>query len=344
MKTSLTQTSSTTPRNRVLAHALIGLALLAATLSIATQRDTQDAASLKGSIRIDGSSTVYPITEAVTEEFSHQAPRVNVTVGVSGTGGGFKRFCVGETAICDASRAITTSEIELAAANKVEFIELPIAYDALSIVVHPNNDWVKSISLAQVKAIYSAGGGKTWKEINPAWPDRAMKIFSPGTDSGTFDYFKEAVLGSDGKARADMSVSEDDNVLVMGVKGDRDAIGFFGLAYFEENKDKLRALPVVNATGAPVSPSASTVNDGSYPLARPLFIYVNAKAAIKPEVAAFVDFYLDKSEELLTEVGYVPLPTEIVSKVSANWKARRVGTQFVKDGKKIDGTFSKLYQ
>ncbi len=310
----------------------------------AMQSAPTDLASLKGAIRIDGSSTVYPITEAVTEEFSKAAPKVNVTVGISGTGGGFKRFCVGETAIADASRPITPSEVALAATNKIEFIELPIAYDALSIVVHPKNDWLKQITIAQLKQIYTAGGPKTWKEIDPSWPDRAMTIYSPGTDSGTFDYFKEAVIGKEGKVRADMSVSEDDNVLVLGVSGDVDAIGFFGLAYFEENKDKLRAVPVVDAKGSPIAPQASTVNDGTYPLSRPLFIYINSKSAAKPEVAAFVDFYLNQADKLVSEVGYVMLPTEILVKANANWKARRLGTQFVKDDKKVDGSFATIYR
>ncbi len=320
------------------------LALAVSVLATAAATNPQDATLLKGAIRIDGSSTVYPITEAVAEEFSKVATKVNVTVGISGTGGGFKRFCVGETAISAASRPITPSEVELAATNKISFIEVPVAYDALSIVVNPKNDWMKSVTLAQLKAIYSAGGAKTWKEINPAWPDRPLKVFSPGTDSGTFDYFKEAVIGKDGKVRADMSVSEDDNVLVLGVTGDPNAIGFFGLAYFEENKDKLRAVPVVGESGESIAPSAVTVNDGTYPLARPLLIYVNAAAAEKPEVAAFVDFYLSKSEVLVPEVGYVSLPANLMTKSLTNWKARRLGTQFVKDGKKVDGAFSKLYQ
>ncbi len=326
-------------------HALTAtLALAIAALSFAATTSTQDASKLTGAIRVDGSSTVYPITEAVAEEFSKVATKVSVTVGISGTGGGFKRFCAGETAISAASRPISSSEVELAAKNKIEFIEVPVAYDALSIVVHPKNDWVKTITLAQLKAIFNAGGAKTWKEIDPTWPDRPMKLFSPGTDSGTFDYFKEAVLGKDGKMRSDISVSEDDNTLVLGVSGDRDAIGFFGLAYFEENKDKLRAVPVVDAKGSAIPASAGTVNDGSYPLSRPLFIYVNAKNAAQPEVAAFVDFYLANCNALVSEVGYVALPSELFAKSAGNWKARRLGTQFVKDGKKVDGSFSTLYQ
>lgn len=343
MKNQTTQPSPRTTNSRLRrASALLALSLVA--LAPAASAHPQDAATLKGAIRVDGSSTVYPITEAVAEEFSKVATKVSVTVGISGTGGGFKRFCAGETAISAASRPITPAEVELAATNKIEFIEVPVAYDALSIAVNKKNDWVKGITIAQLKAIYTAGGAKTWKEIDPSWPDRPMKIFSPGTDSGTFDYFKEAVIGKEGKVRSDISVSEDDNVLVLGVSGDQDAIGFFGLAYFEENKEKLRALSVVAQNAEPIAPSAVTVNAGTYPLSRPLFLYVSAKAAAKPEVAAFVDFYLSKSEVLVPEVGYVSLPANLMAKALVNWKARRVGTQFVKDGKKVDGAFSTLYQ
>ena len=334
----------TSMRTLAKSSAFVVLASMASILVAANQDSPANLLTMKGAIRIDGSSTVYPITEAVSEEFSKVAPKVNVTVGISGTGGGFKRFCAGETAISDASRPITPSEVALAATNKIEFIEIPIAYDALAIVVNPKNDWMKSVSVAQLKQIYSAGGPKTWKEIDPTWPDRALKIYSPGTDSGTFDYFKEAVVGKEGKVRSDISVSEDDNVLVLGVSGDKDAIGFFGLAYFEENKDKLRSVPVIGASGLPVAAQTSTVNDGTYPLARPLFIYVNSKSASKPEVVAFVEFYLNKADALIGEVGYVILPADILAKSNANWKARRLGTQFVKDDKKVDGAFSTIYK
>ena len=334
----------TSMRTLAKSSAFVVLASMASILVAANQDSPANLLTMKGAIRIDGSSTVYPITEAVSEEFSKVAPKVNVTVGISGTGGGFKRFCAGETAISDASRPITPSEVALAATNKIEFIEIPIAYDALSIVVNPKNDWMKSVSVAQLKQIYSAGGPKTWKEIDPTWPDRALKIYSPGTDSGTFDYFKEAVVGKEGKVRSDISVSEDDNVLVLGVSGDKDAIGFFGLAYFEENKDKLRSVPVIGASGLPVAAQTSTVNDGTYPLSRPLFIYVNSKSASKPEVVAFFEFYLNKADALIGEVGYVTLPADILAKSNANWKARRLGTQFVKDDKKVDGSFSTIYK
>jgi phosphate transport system substrate-binding protein len=305
----------------------------------------QDSASLRGSIRIDGSSTVYPITEAVAEEFSKQASKVNVSVGISGTGGGFKRFCVGETDITDASRPITPSEVTLAAEKKVEYIEIPVAYDALTVVVNPKNDWVKSLTVDQVRKIYSAAGtAKSWKDLDPTWPDRPMKVFSPGTDSGTFDYFKEVVIGKDGNVRSDMSVSEDDNALVMGVAGNLDGIGYFGLAYFEENQSKLRAIPIDGGKG-PVAPSMKTVNDGTYaPFSRPLFIYVNRKSADRTEVQAFIDFYLKETGKLAKEVGYVNMPEEILARAKARWASRKTGTVFVADGKKVEGVFSTLYR
>ena len=323
---------------RLIAPAALLLCLIGAGAS-------QDPAALRGAIRIDGSSTVYPITEAVAEEFSKQAAKVNVSVGISGTGGGFKRFCVGETDITDASRPITPSEVSLAAEKKVEYIEIPVAYDALTIVVNPKNDWVKSLTVDQVRRIYSAAGtAKSWKDLDPTWPDRPMKVFSPGTDSGTFDYFKEAVIGKDGNVRSDMSVSEDDNALVMGVAGNLDGIGYFGLAYFEENQSKLRAVPIDGGKG-PVSPSVKSVNDGTYtPLSRPLFIYVNRKSADRTEVQAFIDFYLKEAGELAKEVGYVNMPDEILARAKGRWASRKTGTVFVAEGKKVEGPFSTLYR
>jgi phosphate transport system substrate-binding protein len=323
---------------RLLAPAAILMCLLGTGAS-------QDASALRGSIRIDGSSTVYPITEAVAEEFSKQASKVNVSVGISGTGGGFKRFCVGETDITDASRPITPSEVALAAEKKVEYIEIPVAYDALTVVVNPKNDWVKSLTVDQVRKIYSAASAaKTWKDLDPSWPDRPLKVFSPGTDSGTFDYFKEVVIGRDGNVRSDMSVSEDDNALVMGVAGNLDGIGYFGLAYFEENQSKLRAIPIDGGKG-PVAPSVKSVNDGTYtPLSRPLFIYVNRKSADRTEVQAFIDFYLKEAGQLAKEVGYVNMPDEILARATGRWASRKTGTVFVADGKKVEGAFSTLYR
>ena len=303
-------------------------------------------ATLKGEIRVDGSSTVYPITEAVAEDFSKAAKGVRTTVGVSGTGGGFKRFCKGETDISDASRPITKTEAETCKSANIEFVELPVAYDGLCIAISKQNNWATKLTVEQIKKIYSASGtAKTWKDLDSAWPDRAIKVYSPGTDSGTFDYFKEVTVGKDGKVRSDMSVSEDDNVLVNGVAGDRDAIGYFGFAYYVENKDKLVAVAVDNGKGA-VLPSDATILDGSYePFSRPVFIYVNRKSADRPEIGAFVDFYLQQAAALSKEVGYTPLPESIYGTARTNWKARRTGTQFLDaKGDKVSGSLANVYK
>jgi len=303
-------------------------------------------ASLKGEIRVDGSSTVYPITEAVAEDFSKAAKGVRTTVGVSGTGGGFKRFCKGETDISNASRPITKSEAETCKGANIEFVELPVAYDGLCIAISKQNTWATKLTVEQIKKIYSASGtAKTWKDLDSAWPDRAIKVYSPGTDSGTFDYFKEVTVGKDGKVRSDMSVSEDDNVLVNGVAGDRDAIGYFGFAYYVENKDKLVAVAVDDGKGA-VLPTDATILDGSYePFSRPVFIYVNRKSADRPEVGAFVDFYLQQAAALSKEVGYTALPESIYGTARTNWKARRTGTQFLDaKGDKVSGSLANVYK
>ncbi len=321
-----------------------------ATLLAAAPQDAQTSKetlkTLKGTVKIDGSSTVYPITEAVAEEFNKAAGKIRVTVGISGTGGGFKRFGAGEIDIADASRPIKKAESDMATKASIEAIELPIAYDGLTIVVNPKNTWCKTLTLAQVKKIYSASASaKTWKDVDASWPASAIKVYSPGTDSGTFDYFKEVTVGKDGSIRADMSVSEDDNVLVRGVAGDENAIGFFGCAYYFENKDQVKAVAIDNGAGA-VIPTVETIESGSYaPFSRPLLIYVNKASAARPEVAAFVAFYLEHAPELAAEVGYVRLPKEISAKVIANWTNRRVGTQFTTaTGEAVTGPLSKIYE
>lgn len=305
-------------------------------------------AQLSGTITIDGSSTVYPITEGVAEEFRKQQPNVRVTVGISGTGGGFKRFAKGETDISDASRPIKKEESDEAAKNGVEYIEVPVAFDGLSVVVNRGNTFVDQLTVDQLKKIYLEGGAKTWRDVNPAWPDQPIKVFSPGTDSGTFDYMREIVThgSKDAKMRADMQVSEDDNVLVTGVAGDQNAVGYFGSAYYFENKDKLRAVPIVNKAGKAVSPSPDTINDGSYnPLSRPLFIYINKKSLARPEVKAFVDFYLEEAGDIADEVGYVHLPDVIYDRAEANVKAGRTGTQFLNEkGKTKEGALADIYK
>ena len=282
-------------------------------------------------IKIDGSSTVYPITEAVAEEFQ-RAKGVKVTVGESGTGGGFKKFCRGETDISDASRPISQKEIDACKEVGVQFIELPIAYDALTVVINSKNDWVKQLSVADLKKIWEPGSKvKSWKQVNAAYPDKPINLYGPGTASGTFDYFTEAVNGKSKASRTDYTPSEDDNVLVQGVAGNVGGMAYFGLAYYAENTDKLKAVPVVAKEGAkPVLPSAETVMDGTYqPLSRPLFIYVNATAAaFKPEVKAFVNYYLENAPELVKEVKYVPLPAADYAAVKEHFKAMKPGTGF----------------
>jgi phosphate transport system substrate-binding protein len=302
-------------------------------------------AKLSGSIKIDGSSTVGPITTAVAEEFRNTAPDVRVTVGISGTGGGFKRFATGDLDISDASRPIKKEELDQCKKNNIEFIELPISFDGLSIVVNKKNTWVEYMTLDDLRAIFGAGrAAKNWSDVRPEWPNKPIKIFAPGTDSGTFDYFKEEVVGKDGKIRSDMSVSEDDNVLVRGVEGDDNAIGFFGFAYYVENKDRLKVVPIDGGKGA-IAPTHQTIEDGTYaPFSRPLFIYVNKKSAERAEVKAFIEFYLKNVSKLTEEVGYVKLPQAIVDKSIANWGKLRTGTQFLNEkGDKVSGALAKVY-
>lgn len=302
--------------------------------------------SLRGVVRIDGSSTVYPITEAVAEEFGKEHPRVRVTVGISGTGGGFKRFTVGETDISDASRPIKKKELNAAVKSGIEFVEIPVAYDGLSIVVNKDNDWCDSLTVDQLKKIFLADSPvKTWKDLDPSWPSVTLRIYAPGTDSGTFDYFKEVVAGKKGSIRSDMSVSEDDNVLVRGVSGDEGGIGFFGCAYYFENKDKLKALAIDGGQG-PVVPSATTIENGTYaPFSRPLFIYVNTKSIDRAEIRAFVNFYFDHGPNLAEEVGYVKLPTMVYIRAFRNFTERRVGTHYLTtEGDKKHGPVTTVYQ
>lgn len=266
------------------------------------------AGSMRGEVKIDGSSTVFPITEAVAEEFLGVQPRVRVNVGVSGTGGGFKKFLAGETDINDASRHIKPNEEKAAKTKGIAYLELPIAYDGLSVVVNPKNSFVNHLTAEELKKIWQPGSSvKTWADVRPGWPAKEIKLYGPGTDSGTFDYFTKAINGKSGASRPDYTASEDDNVLVHGIAGDTYALGYFGYAYYIENKNKLKVVPIDGGAG-PVKPTEKTINDGSYkPLSRPIFIYVRTDALKKPPVKAFVDFYLESAGALVTEVGYVPL-------------------------------------
>ncbi len=264
----------------------------------------------EGSITVDGSSTVYPVTEALAEEFRNVSPRTMVTIGVSGTGGGFQKFGRGEIDIANASRPIKAEEAEIAKENGINFVELEVAYDGLAVVVNPENDWVTSLTVEQLRQIWepAAQGSIThWNQINPDWPNEEIHLFGPGVASGTFDYFTEAIVGESGSSRGDYTASEDDNVLVQGVSGDKFGMGFFGIAYYEANQDKLKLVPIDNGNG-PVAATSETIRDGSYaPLSRPLYIYVNSTSLRNPKVIEFVRFYLEDAPSLMKDVGYVPL-------------------------------------
>jgi len=287
----------------------------------------------QATVKIDGSSTVFPVTEAVAEDFQKaKKGSVRVTVGISGTGGGFKKFCRGETDISNASRPILKKEMEDCAKAGIKYVELPVAFDALTVVVHPKNDWIKQMTVAELKTIWEPGAqGKimTWKQVNPTWPDKPLKLFGPGADSGTFDYFTEAIVAKAKSSRGDFTASEDDNVLVQGVSRDMGALGYFGFAYYDENKDKLKAVPIVNPKGKAVSPSIDAVMAGEYePLARPIFIYVSAKSAERPEIKEFVEFYLKHGGKLAKEVKYVPLGDADYKHALDNFTKRKTGTGF----------------
>lgn len=294
----------------------------------------QAASAHAQNIKIDGSSTVYPVTEAVAEEFQvKKKGSVKVTVGISGTGGGFKKFCRGEIDISNASRPILKKEMDDCKAAGVQYVELPVAFDALTVVVNPQNEFLKSITVAELKKMWEPGAqGKVtkWNQINPAWPDAPLKLFGAGSDSGTFDYFTEATVGKAKSSRGDYTASEDDNVLVQGVSRDKNALGYFGFAYYAENQDKLKAVPIVAKDGAPaVGPSPKSVEDGTYqPLSRPIFIYVNAKSLQRAEVKEFVDFYLKHAAALVKEVKYIALPPKAYELAAEHIAKGKLGTVF----------------
>jgi phosphate transport system substrate-binding protein len=300
-------------------------------------------------IAIDGSSTVFPITEAVAEEFQ-KANAAKVTIGVSGTGGGFKKFCAGEIAIAGASRPIKPTEAEACTASKIEFIELPVAYDGLAVITNPKNTWAKTLTVAELKTLWEPGAQNKltkWSQIRTGFPDKEIHLFGPGVDSGTYDYFTKAVVGEEHKSRGDYTSSEDDNVLVQGVSRDVGGLGFFGLAYYEENKDKLSLVGIddgndTNGKG-PILPTAQTVSDGTYqPLSRPVFIYVSKAAAARPEVKAFVDFYLTKGEQLVKDARYVPLPAKAYELAHKRFNETRTGSIFAGGGSQIGVTVEAL--
>ena len=303
-------------------------------------------AGLSGDIPIDGSSTVFPITEAVAEEFgSLSNGQVRVVVGISGTGGGFKKFCSNEIVISDASRPIKQKEVDLCAEAGIEYIELPVAIDGLSVVVNLENDFVDCLSAEQLNKIWSPeseGVVTYWNQVDPSWPAEEIKMYAPGVDSGTFDYFTEAINGDGGVSRGDFVASEDDNVLVQGVSGDTYSIGYFGYAYYVENKNKVKVVPIDGGNGC-VAPTDEAINNGSYaPLSRPLFIYVRADAAQEEHIAEFVRYYLSPSgQDLAASVGYIPFPQEVYDRGLSKFNSGMVGTVFGGDnafkGPVVDG-------
>lgn len=305
-------------KNRMLAFALVGalsvIGLTGCAQPAAPAADAAPAAEeakLTGEIKIDGSSTVFPITEAVAEEFLAAHPDVKVPVGVSGSGGGFKKFLAKEIDIADASRPIKDKEMEAAKTAGIEYVELTVAYDGLSVLVNKENTWVESMTIEELNKMWNKDSTvKLWSDVNPAWPADPIKFYAPGTDSGTFEYFTEAINKEAGNIRPDFTGSEDDNVLVQGISGDKNAIGFFGYAYYEENKDKLKVVKIDGGKGA-IEPTFDTIKDGTYaPLSRPLFMYVNKEALARPEVKAFLTFYIENATEIVPQVGYVALPDD----------------------------------
>jgi phosphate transport system substrate-binding protein len=302
------------------------ICLMAAALALAAPVHAQI-------VKIDGSSTVYPVTEAVAEDFQKfKKGTIKVTVGISGTGGGFKKFCRDETDISGASRPIVKKEMQACRAAGIEYIELPVAFDALTVVINPKNNFIKQLTIAEMKKIWEpAAQGKVmrWNQVNSSWPDAPMNLFAPGADSGTFDYFTEAVVGKSKSSRGDFTASEDDNVLVQGVSRDVNGLGYFGYAYYVENRDKLKAVPIGNDKGQAVTPSMESVLKGSYtPLARPIFIYVNAKSLGKPEVKEFVQYYMTHGAKLAREVKYVPLPEHAYKTAWEHVQKGKKGTVF----------------
>lgn len=318
-----------------LSAVVAGLAACGGGGSTDTGSGSSTPSGLAGSVAVDGSSTVFPITEAMAEEFQIANPDVKVTVGVSGTGGGFKKFCAGETDISNASRPIKEKEVKLCEEGGVEFIEIPVAYDALSVVVNKDNDWAQCLSTDELNAMWkpeAKGTVTSWKQVRDDFPDEPLSFYSPGADSGTFDYFTEAVNGDGGVIREDITPSEDDNTLVTGVSGEKGGIAYFGFAYYEENKEKINVVSIQNGSdGDCVEPSDVTVKDGTYvPLARPIFIYAKKSALNdKPEVKAFVDFYMSADNtELVSEPGYIPLTDDLYAGITSRISDQTTGTLF----------------
>jgi phosphate transport system substrate-binding protein len=335
--------------------------LLCASLGCKRKADSEGAAQAPGVaptaasggaaiVRADGSSTVFPITEAVAEEFQKASGDIKVTVGISGTGGGFKKFCAGETDVSNASRPIKPTEVELCAKNGIEYVELPVAYDGLAVLVNPKNGWAKDITTAELKKLWepeAQGKVKTWKDVRSSWPDREIHLYGAGVDSGTYDYFTEAIVHKEHSSRGDYTSSEDDNVIVQGIANDELALGFFGYAYYAENQGKLKLLPVDDGKDdngkGPIAPSPDTVRTGTYqPLSRPVFIYVARKSLDKPAVKSFTSFFLDKGPALVKEVGYIPLPDSAYTLAKERVAAGKTGSMFGGKGSQVGVSIEDL--
>jgi phosphate transport system substrate-binding protein len=312
------------PRRGFLALALACVLVLPAVPGIAQETDLS---ALSGEIVSDGSSTVGPLTQAVAEEFNAQAPNVQISVDISGTGGGFERFCAGETDVQNASRAIEEDEIASCAENGVDWYEFEVAYDGLTVVTNPENTWLTCVTTDQLQQLWRKDSpANAWADLNPEYPTDTINLYGPGTDSGTFDFFVETIL-REAEIREDFTPSEDDNVLVEGIAGDVNALGYFGLAYYEANQDVLSAVAIDKGDGACVTPSPETVQDGTYaPLSRPLFVYVRADSLERPEVQEFVRFYLSETPALAAEVGYVASPDETYAEDLASFEAAVSGS------------------
>jgi len=315
-------------------------------MCLAVMISTQAIAEVK-TVKVDGSSTVFPITEAVAEEFQNaQAGKTRVTVGISGTGGGFKKFCRGETDLQDASRPISKEEMETCRSGKIKYLELPVAFDAIVVAVHPQNNWANDITVAELKQIWEpAAQGKItkWNQIRKDWPATDIKLFGAGSDSGTFDYFTEAIVGKAKSSRSDYTGSEDDNTLVQGISGNKNALGYLPFAYFKSNSSKLKVLAVTNETSKAIAPAKESIEGGTYqPLSRPLFIYVADRAMQRPEVQAFTEFYLSNAKSLSAEVNYISLPDQAYAAAKEIVKKQRYGTVFngeTKSGVKVNDIF-----
>src|SRR5687768_10922518 len=309
-----------------------------------------DSAQAPSDIKVDGSSTVFVLSEAVAEEFRNAGNKARVTVGQSGTGGGFQKFCRGETDISDASRPIRPAEMQACKAAGINFYEIPVAYDGMAIVVSPKATWINDITVEELKKLWEpAAQGKVmrWNQVRAGWPDREIHLFGAGVDSGTYDYFTEAIAGKEGASRGDFTSSEDDNVLVQGVAGDELALGFLPFAYYNENKERLKLVPVDNKKpddgSGPIAPSLESIRTGTYqPLARPLFIYVSDKALSRPEIQRFIEFYIANAGKLAEEVGYVQLGDEGYRLVAEHFKSRRQGTIFGEGGSQVGVTIEQL--